>query len=350
MVVAVSIIVSAGQRLLSSELLGGKDRGSVPSTDEGIFHVRGTRRMGDESTDHELWFDPRSGWIRHQSGQHGKLSYQGVYRNGVIDHFWVSSGTRRRESGLVSDENLPLLGGELLRYRVLAERPSAESVWRSAGQDSGLIRFESRVVDGVQRVVWVDSINFLPQKEEERYGDSTVNLVAWEYEIVDWLPREGASATLFVLPSAVPAVQYERLSIDGARSFDQFPVYYLGDEFEGMTASASYEIEPQADGDAIFSVFYNQNKAQQPRVTLVQRSADEYRPRTYIGAEVAGIQRVVQGRQMTVYAASDRTAASVELVTERGTWITIFGSSADLRMAAAGSLRELNAAAGAEDR
>lgn len=351
MLVTLGIIAlwASGRGIAGRQSGAGLDMPPVPIGSGEVMHVRAERLAdGHSPTVEEVWYDEEYGWIAHQQWQRGQLVFHNVEREGVLERYRPGPGERRLETGLRGDQDLPLAGGDLLRYGVLIDRGQWDtSIWSVADSGPQTVVLATERVDNVQRVVWLDRASRLPMREQERYfadGGVTTIAVEWRYALLEWLGRDDVAPCIFETCATELPVVYSVLTVEQARSLVGLPVYYLGEHFANMVPRISYQHDPRPDGHTFLWVVY-ETEGRATRVSLTERPSSEYTQRTFGGFPVTGAAMVIAGRPVTAYSRSLPTTESWELVIGETTWVTIFGSTAELRKRAVQALQPLNALA-----
>lgn len=217
---------------------------------EGVLHIVTPRIAGTvsagETGEAEIWFDAPNMRARQElrwdDGRVESLAvadgdYYGNYDahgQSVLEHRLLDNGGWKY--WLQSD-------GDLVVYQALVNQGQVD-VRETTVEGVKALRLQIAVLgeDGQKeatQTVYLDKGTGLPirfEREPVKGGEKEVGDV--EYSVLEWVSQEDVDASLFKLPQHLLDVRYRTketyMTIEEARGFRDFDVYYLGENPQGL--------------------------------------------------------------------------------------------------------------------
>jgi len=235
----------------------------------------------------ELWFDPRN-----QRGRAESHDRDGTLESVTIVDGDYSAEYKRGDSIKI---RRVLNGGDWYWRQWLMKdgQPVGFETWLTRG------RFETTetTLDGVPTLriqapglgeggkqiathtIYLDKESHLPIRMETEPASDAPDYVKREtktfaYRVVEWLPAQDVDRSLFTLPEDLPQVpRTEReweMTVQEARAFSGFDVYWVGEGFQGLTLSYLRDFSSLSRGEASRNFIFNYPPPGVPDGTALQ--------------------------------------------------------------------------------
>ena len=250
----------------------------------------------------EMWVVSDTQEVRFEISDLAGVKKSIVARSGVtLTEYSEYSDTMKRISRRVaSDQSSTFLNdaspAEFLQYREMLQSPSAPSELILVGQGLSTARYRLAYTifdHRFETVVLLDKTTLLPL--EETTSDVTwlipvpvrdtgylFGTKSFQYEVVEYIGRSSLPPRFFEFDSSelsdsqastvtVDTARY--LSIDQAKDFRDFPIYWLGPTFQGLTLTNTtyfHDQDPSSNLPRRLDMIYSTGNRDDPYISIVQ--------------------------------------------------------------------------------
>jgi len=338
-----------------------------PAEGEGVLHIKAqltfVAPQPVEETGGpvlaEFWFDPATKDARYEQGEpDGEVTHI-TLRRGLTSSMWSQSGgVRTVDNTTYLNERNPALQyprNTLLRYKDAVARGEAELLRTETvdGRKVDVIE-DKQNWEGNQEVIlhaWVDRESGLTHSMvyfEDQGADGLQELYRQHtsYSVIEYVPRDQVPPDTFSVPKGSTSTHRTYMSIERARAFDEFDLYWVGPAL-GSRPLDTILFEGTINGD---------HKGRAPTVLLVYLAGEDrigiqfnqgpvaQAPPPCRGErttfEVDGKPLIINGNTVKLCDAKERDNNSVRL-TVGGTYVSVSARTREASLKLVELLRKL---------